>query len=274
MYSFPNLEPVYFVMSGSNCCFLTCIQISQEAGKVVWYSYLSKNLNLLWSTVKGFDIVNKAEVYAFLELPCFFYAPTDAGNLISCSFAFSTSSLNIWKFLVHILLKPHLENFQHYLACMWDECNCVVVWKFFCIAFLWDWNENWPFPVLWSLLSFPHLLAYRVHHFNLIIILGFSSFSSVQPLSHVWFFVLQNTRLLCPSPTPRACSNSCPSSPWWHPTISSSVIPFSSCLQSFPASGSFPVSQFFPSGGQSIGVSASASVLPYCLSVLFLIIYS
>ena len=73
---------------------------------------------------------------------------------------------------------------------------------------------------------------------------------------------LQHSRLACPSPTPGACSNSCPSSQWFHPTISSSVVPFSSHFQSFPASGSFPMSQFFASGGQSIGVSASASVLP------------
>ena len=73
---------------------------------------------------------------------------------------------------------------------------------------------------------------------------------------------LQHTRLPCPSPTPRTCSNSCPWSRWCHPTISSSVIPFSSHLQSFPASGSFPMSQFFTSGGQSIGVSASTSVFP------------
>ena len=73
---------------------------------------------------------------------------------------------------------------------------------------------------------------------------------------------LQHARLPCPSPTPGACSNSCPLNRWCHPTISSSVVPFSSCLQSFPASGSFPVSQFFASGGQSIGASASASVLP------------
>ena len=73
---------------------------------------------------------------------------------------------------------------------------------------------------------------------------------------------LQHTWLPCPLPTPGACSNSCPSSQWCHPTISSSAIPFSSCLQSFPASGSFPVTQFFASGGQSIGASASASVLP------------
>ena len=73
---------------------------------------------------------------------------------------------------------------------------------------------------------------------------------------------LQHARLPCPSQTPKACSNSCPSSRWCHPTISSSVIPFSSCLQSFPASGSFPVSQLFTSGGHSIGASALASVLP------------
>ena len=62
--------------------------------------------------------------------------------------------LNIWKFTVHVLLKPGLENFEHYFTSVWDECNCVVVWAFFGIAFLWDWNENWLFPVLWPLLSF------------------------------------------------------------------------------------------------------------------------
>ena len=78
----------------------------------------------------------------------------------------------------------------------------------------------------------------------------------------LWPHGLHHARLPCPSPTPGACSNSCPLSQWCHPTISSSVIPLSSCLQSFPASWSFPMSQFFPSGGQSIGASASASVLP------------
>ena len=89
-------------------------------------------------------------------------------------------------------------------------------------------------------------------------------FSSVQSLSRVWFFAthgLQHARLPCPSPAPGVYSNSCPSRRWCHPTISSSVIPFSSHLQSFPASGSFPMRWFFTSGGQSIGVSASASVL-------------
>ena len=78
----------------------------------------------------------------------------------------------------------------------------------------------------------------------------------------LWPHGLQHARLPCPSPTGRACSNSCPSSQWCHPTISSSVIPLSSCIQSFPASWSFPLSQFFTAGGQRIGVSASASVLP------------
>ena len=91
---------------------------------------------------------------------------------------------------------------------------------------------------------------------------GRIEFSSVQSLSHVWCHGLQHARLPCPSPTPGAYSKSCPSSQWCHPTISSSVVPFFSCLQCFPASGSFPMSQFFTSGGQSIGVSASASVLP------------
>ena len=77
----------------------------------------------------------------------------DVGNLISHSSAFSKSSLNTWNYIVHVLLKPTLENFEHYFARMQDECNCISVWTFFGIAFLWDWNENWLFPVLWPLLS-------------------------------------------------------------------------------------------------------------------------
>ena len=115
-------------------------------------------------TVKGFGIVNKAEIDVFLALSCFFHDPADVGNLISGSSAFSKTNLNIWKFTVHVLLKPGLENFEHYFASMWDECNCEVVWAFFGIAFLWDWNEHWPFPVLWPLLSFPNFLAYWVKY--------------------------------------------------------------------------------------------------------------
>ena len=115
-------------------------------------------------TVKGFSIVNEAELDVLVELPCFFNDPTDVGNLISGSSVFSKYSLNIWNLMVHVLLKPGLENFEHYFTIVWDECNCVVVWRFFFIAFLWD--ENWPFPVLWPLLSFPNLLAYWMQHFH------------------------------------------------------------------------------------------------------------
>ena len=94
-------------------------------------------------TVKGFGIVDKAEVGVFLELSCFLDDPIDVGNLTSGSSAFSKSSLNIWKFTVHILLRPGLENFEHYFASVWDECNCAVVWTRFGIALLWNQNENW-----------------------------------------------------------------------------------------------------------------------------------
>ena len=107
-------------MFDSNCCFLTCIQISQEAGEVVWYPRILKNLLQLAvnHTVKGFGIVNKAEADVFLELSCFLDDPTNVGNLINGSSAFSKSSLNIWKFMVHVLLKPGLENFEPYIASM------------------------------------------------------------------------------------------------------------------------------------------------------------
>ena len=121
---------------------------------------------VLWFTVKGFGIVNKAEVDVFLELSCVFDDPTDDGDLISGSSAFSKSRLNNCKCTIHILLKPGLENFEHYFTRMLDECNCAVVWAFFGIAFLRDWNENWLFPVLWPLLSFPKLLALSQHHLS------------------------------------------------------------------------------------------------------------
>ena len=116
MYSFPNLEPVCCSMSSSNCCFLTCLQTSQEAGKGVWYSHLLKNFPqfVMIHTVKGFGVVNKTEVDVLRELSQFFNDPMDVGNLISGSSAFSKTSLKIWKFMVHILLKPGLENFEYY----------------------------------------------------------------------------------------------------------------------------------------------------------------
>ena len=107
MYSFSHLEPVCCSMSSSNCCFLTCIQVSQEAGQVVWYSHLIQNFSqfIVIHTVKGFGIVNKTEIDIFLEFSCFFNDPADVGNLISGSSAFSKSSLNIsWRNLSIILL--------------------------------------------------------------------------------------------------------------------------------------------------------------------------
>ena len=93
--------------------------------------------NLSWRT---FSILNKAEADVFLEFSCFFYEPTDVDNLIFGSSAFSKSSLNIWKFLVHILLKANLEDFEQYFASLWNECNWAVVWTVFGIDLLWYWK--------------------------------------------------------------------------------------------------------------------------------------
>ena len=167
---FPILNQSVGSISCSNYCFLTCIQVSQEAGNVIWYSHILKNFPqfIVIHTVKGFGVVNKAGVDVFLEL-LLLDDPVDVNNLISGSSALSKSNLNIRKFMVHVLLKPGLENFEHYFASVWDEYNCVVVWAFFGIVFLWDWNENWPFLILWPLLSFPNLLTYWVQHFHSII---------------------------------------------------------------------------------------------------------
>ena len=110
-------------MSGSNCFFLTCIQVLQEAGKVFWYSRLFKNFPqfVVIYTVKDVSVVNEAEVDVFLEFSSFFYNPRYVGSLISGSSAFSKSTLYIWKFLAHILLKPSLKNFEHYFASMFVQ---------------------------------------------------------------------------------------------------------------------------------------------------------
>ena len=119
-YSFTSLEPVRCSKSGSNCCFLTRIQISQDAGQVIRYCRLFQNFPqfIVIRTVKGFGIVNKAEIDVFLKLSCFFDDAEDVGNLISGSSAFSKTSWNIWKFMVHVLLKPGLENFKDYFTSM------------------------------------------------------------------------------------------------------------------------------------------------------------
>ena len=112
-------------MSSYNCCFLTCKQISQEADQVVWYSYLFQYFSqfVVILTVKGFSIVNKAEVDFFWNSIAFLMI-----QRISGSSAFSKSSLNIWNFTVHILLKPGLEIFECFFASVWNEYNCAVVW--------------------------------------------------------------------------------------------------------------------------------------------------
>ena len=96
------------------------MQVSQKANQVVWYSQLLKNFPqfVVIHTVKGFGIVNKAEIDVFLELSCFFNDPVDVGNLMSGPTAFSKTSLNIWNFTVHVLLKPVLENVEHYFTSM------------------------------------------------------------------------------------------------------------------------------------------------------------
>ena len=167
-------------MSSSNWCFLTCIQVSQEAGQVVWYSHLFQNYPqfIVIHTVKGFGIVNKAEIDVFLELSCFFHDAIQRMLAIWYPVLLpflkpawtSRSSQFMYCWIFHIFFNC-LENFEHYFTRLWDECNCAVVWAFFDIAFLWDWNENWPFPVLWPVLSFPNLLAYWVlalsqHHLS------------------------------------------------------------------------------------------------------------
>ena len=124
-YSFSNFERVCCSTSGSNCHFFSncCIQVSQEAGKEVWYFHLFNSFPqfIVIHTVKGLSIVSETEVDVFLEFSCFFYDPADADNLISGSSTFSKSSLYIWKFSIHILLKPNLKNFEH--------CTCRLLFK-------------------------------------------------------------------------------------------------------------------------------------------------
>ena len=171
MYSFSYLEPVGCSMSSSNCCFLTCIQISQEAGQVVWYSHLLKNfpLFIMIHTFKGFGIVNKAEKDVFLELSCFFDDPAGVGDMISGSSVFSKASLNIRKFTVHVLLKPGLENFEHYFTSMWDECNCAVVlsilWHCLSLGLEWKLTFSSPVAIVSLIMSIDAEKAFdKIHH--------------------------------------------------------------------------------------------------------------
>ena len=145
MYFFPYLGPVCHYMSMLHvCCFLTCIQISQEAGQVVWYSLLLKDFPqfVVIHTVTGFCIVNESEVDVFLEFSCFLYDPVNVGNLISGSSALSKPSLDIWKFLICIMLKPSIQDFKHDYTSMGDECNCLMVSTFFRTTLLGNWDDD------------------------------------------------------------------------------------------------------------------------------------
>ena len=166
-----NFEPVCCSMSSSVASWPTYRFLRRQ---VRWSDipiFLRIFHSLLWSPQSKALALSVKHKFFWNSLAfSMIYDLMDVGNLISCSSAFSKSGLNIWKFSVHLLLKPSLENFECFFASVWDECNCVVVWTFFGITFLWDWNENWPFPVLWPLLSFSYLLAYWVRHFNSIIL--------------------------------------------------------------------------------------------------------
>ena len=136
---------------------------------MVCYSHLFQNFPqfIVIHTVKGFGIVNKAEIDVFLELSWFSSDSANVGNLISGSSDFSKTSLDIWKFAVHVLLKPGLENFEHYTTSMWDEYNCAVVWAFFGIAFLWERNLTFSSPVATAAFSkFAGILSHYMLYLN------------------------------------------------------------------------------------------------------------
>ena len=128
---------------------------------MVWYSDLFKSFPqfIMIHTVKGFGIVDETEVDK-LEFPSFVYDPANVSNLISGSSSFSKSSLDIWKFLVHIMLKPSMQDFRHDITNVGDECSCPMVSAFFSVTFLGKWDEAGPFPVLWPLLGLPDLVTH------------------------------------------------------------------------------------------------------------------
>ena len=166
-----NIQPWYTPFPIWNLSVVPCLALTIAS----WPAYRFLRRQVRWSgipiswrifqfvvinTVKGFGIVNKAGVDIFLEISCFFDDPMDVSNLISGSSALSKSSLHIWKFSVHVLLESGLKNFEHCFASMWDECNCVVVWAFFGIAFFGTGMKTdlfqscgccWVFQICWHI---------------------------------------------------------------------------------------------------------------------------
>ena len=145
MHSFTIFEPVHCSTSVLTVAVWPAYRFLRRQVRVC-YSHLFKDFLqfVIIHTVKGFKVVKETGVDIFLEFSCFFCDLTD-GNLISGSSFFSKSSLYIWKFSFHVLLKRGLKDFEHYLASMWNEHSCMIVWTFFGIAVLWDWSENWSF---------------------------------------------------------------------------------------------------------------------------------
>ena len=144
-------------------------------------SLVSFSQFIVTHTVKGFGIVNKAEIDVFLELSCFFYDPGNVGNLISGSSALSKTSLNIWKFTVHVLLKPDLENFEHYFTSVWDECNCAVVWALF-------YYSCSLFVLYFEIMSFPFSCVKTYFYRIIVMVNGSFLYSSCDKiLKHTYF---------------------------------------------------------------------------------------
>ena len=160
---FPSFKCFSCSVSDSNCHFLTYIQTFQETGKVIWYSHFLKNFPqfVLVHTVKEFSMVSEADRNVFWDSLAFSMIQW----ILSIWSLVLQTSLYIWKFSIHVVLKLSLKEFEHYFASKWDECNCMIGWTFIGIAFLLDWKENWPCPALWPLLSFPNLLTYWMQHF-------------------------------------------------------------------------------------------------------------
>ena len=155
---FPSFKSVSCSVSDSNCSNLTYIQTFQETGKVIWYSHFLKNFPqfVVVIYVKGFSIISEADGKVFWDSLAFSMIQW----MLPIWSLVPQTSLYIRKFSVHAVLKLSLKDFERYLASKWDERNCMIDWIFFGIAFLFDWNENWPFPALWPLMSFPNLLTY------------------------------------------------------------------------------------------------------------------
>ena len=143
-YSFVDLEPISCSIQGSNCCFLTCKQVSQETDKMVWYSHLTKSFPQFVTihTVKSFSLVEETDRCFFLKCPCFLYNPANVVNLISSSSSFFKPCLDICKFLVRIMLKPSMQDFKNDLTSMGDECKSLTVSTLFGTTLLGNWDED------------------------------------------------------------------------------------------------------------------------------------